>query len=215
VAAFATLPDGATPIQGVSPSEPVSGDSLTQYIRALVNQLTGAGGTLVNQGQGLVQGAAGGVNTAAQTMQPSVDYWTALLSGDPAKMSAAVAPTANAMSAQYTGAAKSAGANLPRGGYASVTQANLPFKQAQDIGQLFQTLQPTAATQLQSLGQTQGGLASILGNLGLGQEGVGTNLFNLAGNMQLQRRGQNVSESGQNKSMTTQLASTWANLLKP
>lgn len=182
-------------------NEAVSGDSLTQFIRSLQNYLENQGSSTFGFGQALTGQGAQGVGAANTTLQPSTDYWTKLLSGDPATMTSAVAPTANAINQQYDTATRQAVSQSPRGGYMSGQLAALPWQKAATIGNLYQSLQPTAATNLSSNAGIQGGLAQILGQLGLGTMGQGSTLTQAAANLALGRRGQNVQELGQNKSL--------------
>ncbi len=188
---FTGLPSGPPQTGGSLAPEPVSGDSLTQFIRAFSNYLQNQGQGTFNYGQDLTGQGAQGFQTAGQTLQPSVDYWTKLLSGDPSAVSSAIAPTANVINKQYDTASRQAATTLPRGGYSSGLQASLPFQKAAQIGNLAEGLQPLAAQGLQSSAGLQGSLAQGLGGLGLGTGQLGSGLLNLAGNTQLTRRGQN------------------------
>lgn len=185
------FPTPPTQSGGFAP-EPISGDSLTQYIRALNNYLQQQGQDTFNAGQGTVGAGTNALAGASDTLKPSIDYWTALLSGDPAKMAAAVAPTAGAIGKQYDAAARSAQTFNPRGGFAGAAAAELPFRKAADVGNLYNQLQPAAAQALPGIAGTQAGIGQGIANIGLGQSGLGFNMFNLANNSQLTRRGQNV-----------------------
>ncbi len=184
------FPSPPTSSGGLAP-EPVSGDSLTQFIRAFSNYLQNQGQGTFNYGQQLTGQGAQGFQTAGETLQPSVDYWTKLLSGDPSVTSAAVAPSAGVISKQYDAASRAAATSLPRGGFSAGLQASLPFQKASQIGGLVQNLQPLAAQGLQQSAGLQGSLAQGLGGLGLGTSQLGSGLLDLAGNTQLTRRGQN------------------------
>lgn len=176
-------------------NEAISGDSLTQFIRSLQNYLENQGSASYGYGQQLTGQAAGGLNTANTTLQPSTDYWTKLLSGDPATMANAVAPTANAINTQFDTQARQAAMSGPRGGYQATNLANLPWQKAATIGGLYQSLQPQAAAGLSQNAGIQGSLAQILGQLGLGTSQLGAGLSNDAANLALGRRGQNVAQS--------------------
>src|SRR5689334_5861648 len=92
--------------------EPIEGDSLTQYLRSLTN-LGGSGSTqFLNAGMGMTDlggSIAGGrgvgqLETAFNTTLPAQQYWQSILSGDPKALTAATAPTANALSTIFSGA---------------------------------------------------------------------------------------------------------------
>ena len=180
---------------GLAP-EPLEGDSLTQYLRALFNYLQGQGAGSLAQGRGTTGQAIQGVGQAGQTLQPGIDYWTRLLSGDTGETVRALAPEASTINSQYTQAQRAA-SMLPRGGFASATQANLPFAAARDIGNSALALRPQAAQGVLAGGQAQGGLAQLLALIGQGQSSLGAGLLGQASQGQLERRGQNVGEHGQ------------------
>lgn len=195
--------------------EPTSeGDSLTQFLRALNNYLQAQGKSTYDTGQSIFGAGANVAGQAPGTLQPTIDYWTKLLSGDKTAMNQAVAPTATAIGNQYDTASRSAATSLPRGGYSSGLQASLPFQKATQIGSLFEKLQPMAAQELQGAAQTQGALGQNIANLGLGESGLGFNLFNLASNNQLTRRGQNNQTSMNNlNNLTSGLKSVFSGLV--
>lgn len=94
-------------------------------------------------------------------LQNSSNYWTSILKGGP-QAQQAVGPVAGLMGQQYAGAARSLQGSLPAGGETNLALANLKAQQAQQTGQLYQGLQPTAAQQLTAIGT------------GAGQTGAGT-----------------------------------------
>ncbi len=205
------FPTPPTQTGGLAP-EAVNGDSLTQSIKALVNYLQSQGQGTFNSGQNVFnQGAnttaqgADVVGQAGKTLQPTIDYWSALLSGDPTKMTQAVAPTATAIGNQYDAAQRGVQTGSARGGFSAGMAANLPFQKAGQVGNLFSQLQPLAAQNLQGAAGTQAGIGSALGGVGtqiaqqgLGESGLGFNMFNLGANTQLGRRGQNVQQESLN-----------------
>ena len=167
---------------GLAP-QPVSGgnDSLTQYFRSLSNLTGQTGVNQVNQGaqtvgQGLstVGTGLGDQATGMQTLQAPIDFYNKLISGDPATMEQALAPTASLISQQYEGAKSATGEGMPAGGFRSTALANLPFAQAGQVGNAALGLQNTAAQQLGVLGGQQAGIGQGESSTGLGVAGVGT-----------------------------------------
>jgi hypothetical protein len=171
-----------TDSSGLAP-QPVNGanDSLTAFFRSLTNLTGQTGANQVNQGastigQGLqtvgtgLEGQAAGLST----LNAPIDFYQKLLSGDPATMTAALAPTASLISQQYEGAKSAAGTGLPSGGFRSTAVANLPFAQAGKVGDAALGLQSTAATQLGTLGGQQASIGQGISNTGLGVSGVGS-----------------------------------------
>lgn len=141
-----------TPSFGAGPN---SSDILRQGIN-----LIGSQGTSLSNAGNLLLG--GGLATA----QPGIDFFSALLSGDPSKMTAALAPTANTIENQYQPLIANARQNLPRGGFAAGTEAELPFTIANQVGNKALDLQSGAAQFLASLGID-------LSKLGLTEQGIG------------------------------------------
>lgn len=210
-------------LPGITP-EPVTGpeggdNTLIRYLRSLQNQGGSAVSPFLNQGaggigtgQGTIGTGVGQLGTAFSTTQPAVDYWSKILSGDPGALTEATAPTANALSQIFSGATNNASQNTPAGGARNVMLAQLPQMQAQQVGNYLLGLQPQAAQNLNQLAQTQGQIGSGTvgagyagGQLGLGTAGVGTNLYQQTLNALLGVRGQDVIETGQNKSLVGNL----------
>lgn len=193
--------------------EPIEGNSLTQFIRALNNYLQQTGSNTFQSGQGILGSALPGFAQASQTAQPAADYWSAILSGDPQKVSAAIAPSASAINNQYAAAQRGIQTTSPRGGFSAGLTAALPFERAGQVGNLAAGLQPMAAQQLPQIAGLQGSLASSLGQLGLGQSGLGSNLLNLVSQNQLGVRGQDVGEHGQMLGLAGQLGQGFENMI--
>jgi hypothetical protein len=195
---------GGTGPYGLTP-QPISGanDSLTAYFRGLHNLLGTTAGDFLNRGAGVMgaglgvtnaglnmaQGGLpmittgeGGMEQGMQTLQPSIDFYQKLLSGDPATTTAALAPTAANIATITAGATDQASRGMPGGGYRASTLAGLPFAQAGQVGNAALALQPAAAQALGQLGgeqaqigQAEVGAGTAAGNLGLGiaQTGLG------------------------------------------
>ena len=171
-----------TDSSGLAP-QPVNGanDSLTAFFRSLTNLTGQTGVNQVNQGaatigQGLqtVGTGLGDQATGMQTLQAPIDFYTKLLSGDPATMTQALAPTASLISQQYEGAKSATGTGLPSGGFRSTAMAGLPFAQASKVGDAALGLQSEAAKQLGTLGGEQATIGQGISNTGLGVAGVGS-----------------------------------------
>lgn len=184
-------------------NEPITGDSLTQYLRSLTN----AGGSTAQQFMGQGAGIIGQGNTqlskAFDTTMDPMAYWQAILRGDPKALTAATAPTANALSSIYSGAMSGESSGLPAGGYRSSSLAQLPQAQASQVGNYLLGLQPTAATNLNSIAGTQAGIGSATGQLGLGTAGIGSNMLAQILQALNTRRGQNMTQDTANMGMLT------------
>jgi hypothetical protein len=207
---FSTMPTVPQTKSAFSP-EPIAGNSLTQYLRSLNNSLAPQSEQYQNVGQGLVgaslpgfQAAGDTSQKALSTLQPSVDYWTKILSGDEKTQLQAIAPQVQQIEAGYAGALAGASKNMARGGYASTIQANLPFQQAQDVSNVLAKLQPAAAQALVQAAQSQGSIAEVqsriagtLAQLGLSETQLGQQIMQTLLQSLLAGRGQDVQEHGQ------------------
>lgn len=211
--AIGTTNPNITPQQG-------GDNSMTKILNDINNLLSSQGenqfqtGTnILGAGQNLTAGGTNLLGTGLSSMQPSMDYWNAILSGDPTKVQQYIAPMAQQISDSYAGAKSAADEQLPVGGGRSATMANLPFQQAGDVAKLYQGLQPTAANAIDTMANQITQTALGQENVGLGQQGVGVQEQN-AGVQQiiaslqalLGQRGQNVQERGQLQAMIGQLA---------
>lgn len=209
---------------GLTP-QPISGDSLTQYWRSLTNQMGNTGGQFLSAGVPTTNtgiGYAGqGMDTfgkALSTLDPSVSYWNAILSGDPKALTAATAPTANALSSIYSGATNTASMDTPAGGYRSASLAALPQSYASQVGNYLLNLQPTAANALNTIAGTQAGIGAGqgqlglgVGQLGLGQSGLGANIQQSALASLLQKLGINQQATNSNMQALSSGLSSYAN----
>lgn len=171
---FGPISGGGQGAFGVSP-QPVSGadNSLTAYFRGLSNLAGTAAPGLLQQGQGVLGTGLDVTGTGLQTMQPSIDFYQKLLSGDPTATTAALAPTAANIAQITAGATDQASRGMPGGGYRAATLAGLPFSQAAQVGNAALQLQPEAAKELGQLGGEQAQLGLNLGQLGTILSGQG------------------------------------------
>src|SRR5215831_701128 len=92
-------------------------------------------------------------NTAQSAWQPAKDYWSALLGGDPNKVSQAVGPYADIIHQQGQAASRELAAMMPAGGEAAAAQAANAAGNYSQIARLSAGMQPQAA---QALGQLSG-----------------------------------------------------------
>ncbi len=174
--------------------EPIEGNSLIKFLRSSFNDLSRTGQNAMDTGQNLFQ-------TGVRGFSQPADYWEKILSGDQKTMSSAIAPTANVISKNYQQAGESARRNLPRGGYSSILQAELPFRKSAEINNYAMQLQPMAAQQLQQI-------SAQLSQLGLSEQQIGTIIRSLVVQGQLGVRGQDVGEHNAAMGLAGSLAST-------
>lgn len=149
----------ATPVPGGPTTGFAAGPTSTDIYRQGENLVGGTGVNLSAIGNNLL---GSGVNM----LGAPADFFSALLSGDPTRMTQALAPTAATISQQNLAPLQTAQQNLPRGGYAASTAAELPFSEASQVGNAALNLQPAAAQALSKLGID-------VSQLGLGEQGMG------------------------------------------
>lgn len=146
-------------------------------------------------GAGQEQLNAGTANTAS-----GANFFNTLLHGNRQNTTALLQPDINRIQGANQGTLQAVSTLMPRGGGRSGTLFNLPFQQNQQIQGLYGPARSAAAGQL--------------ANIGMGQTGMGTNLFNV-GNQAL---GTGVNASSeiaklglQQKQMSNQMAAGLAN----
>lgn len=223
---------GDNRLQGSIATQDLGGNSLTQMMRSLQNYLSTQGQSTYQQGQDVTTTGLQGFGTAGNsagtamdttgkalgTLDPAESYWSKLLSGDQKTMNQAIAPYATQAGTNYANASSNVAMNQPRGGYAGALAGELPFAQARDVNNQLFSLQPTAATNLNTIAQTknsiagtqgniagiQGQLATWLSSLGIDVSKLGAGLLSNADQSLLTGRGQDVGEHGQAMSLAGQ-----------
>lgn len=152
--------------------QPIKGDDLTQYERSVSNLLGTSG--------------AAGITAGAATAQPAIDYWSGILSGNPADVSAALQPELQASNEQFQAQKKVLDQYTPMGGGRSQATANLNTKQAQTNAGIISTARSGAAAPLAQTGlqqqemgiqQLQTAIQAILQKMGLDIQGGTSNTF--------------------------------------
>ena len=180
-------------------SAKTAGDSSTD--QPINNTLTslGVGGSSVGTGQ-----AQQGQGVSA--LQPSLNYYSALLSGDPTATAAAIAPTTSGIMSQYDTAYKNVTDNAPQGGQRSGNIANLQGQEASSVGSVIQTVQPAAAQALGGLGLGLAGAGTAEQNTG--QSALAQSLASLLG-----MRGQDIGYTENQQQLNLGLGSVLGQLL--
>ena len=115
--------------------------------------------TVMQPGGALVSGGR-------STMQPGLNLFNTLLSGNRANTAAALAPSINPILQGYQAAQRAAAGLTPRGGGRFGEEYRLSFAPQADISSLFN--------------QARWGAAQAVPGFGLQQIGAGTNLFDIA-----------------------------------
>lgn len=180
-------------------SAKTAGDNSTdQPIYNTLTSLT-TGGSSVGTGQ-----AQQGQGVSA--LQPSLNYYSALLSGDPTATAAAIAPTTSGIMSQYDTAYKNISQNSPQGGQRSGNIADLQTKEAGSVGSVVENVQPAAAQALGGLGLGLAGAGTA--EQGVGQSGLSQSLAALLG-----MRGQDIGYSESQQQQNNALGSILGALL--
>lgn len=109
----------------------------------------------------LGQGMQAGYNTsntlsnlAGRAYNPVMDYWSRLLSGNRGAAMSALSPEIARMGDQNTAEMRAASELMPRTGGRATMMQSMPFQNMQNVQSMFQSLRPTAAGQLGTLGGT-------------------------------------------------------------
>ncbi len=138
----------------------------TDYNRG-INNLGGSSNLALNS---LFPAAFGGgerqLNTGTNNTTAGGNFFNTILNGNRANTTAMLAPNIQQIQGAQQGALQGASTLMPRGGGRSGTLFNLPFQGNQAIQSLYSG--------------ARSGAGSTLANLGLGQGGLGANLFGAA-----------------------------------
>ncbi len=172
----------------------------TDYNRG-INNLGGSSNLALNS---LFPAAFGGGNRELQSGTNNTtaggNFFNTILNGNRANTTAMLAPNIQQIQGAQQGALQGASTLMPRGGGRSGTLFNLPFQGNQAIQSLYSG--------------ARSGAGSTLANLGLGQGGLGANLFGQAtgGLNSANDANSHMANLGlQQKQMSNQMAAGLAN----
>jgi len=115
------------------------------------------------------------VGRAEEAWEPALGFLKALLYGDQEAVSQAIGPARSRIISQYDAARKQIAEFAPRGGGRSELLAELPFRQAGEIGRLTQEARTEAAKELTDLGSLYAQLSGQ--QLGLAESATGRALM--------------------------------------
>lgn len=186
---------------GTLNTEPIAGDSLTQYSRSLTNLLGTTAADIGSSGKSTYA-------SGTALFDGPTRYNEDILNGDRNAALAQEAPDVRSILSQYDGARQALSEFAPRGGGRASGGSNLAFKQAGDINALLQRARPQASANLTNIGQ-------ILSSLGLSQEQLGLTGENYAAQDLLGRRGQNIQENANTQQILAGLGASIGKLLVP
>lgn len=138
-------------------------------------QLTGAQTDIAKFG---LSEAKKNLPKAGDALSSVGNFFQALMSGDRNAIMNVLAPEVDTLTSQYDTGRKTAEEFAPRGGGRAAALEELPFRKAGEINKLVQGAQDRGAAGLTSV-------ASLFGQLGIGELGGGTSAANSAfGNIQ-------------------------------
>lgn len=164
-----------------SPAKTAGDSSTDQPIFNLGSLLQGSGSNSSTAGQSTF-------NTGVSSVEPSINYYSKLLSGDPTATAAAIAPTTSGIMQQYDTAFKNITDNSSRGGQRSGNVASNETAKAGAVSNVIDTVQPTAAAAL-------GGLGTSLASAGTNETNAGTSQLIASLQSLLGMRGQDIGYS--------------------
>lgn len=189
--------------EGLSPKQ----DSITQFFRSFENKQAQSGIAKDVTGQeGYAEGVQG-LDKSQADLQPAIDYFTKLLSGDRATVTSAAQPQVDQIGQQFD-AVRSMTSLNPRGGGGASARAKSPTDQIAQITALINQLRGSAATGLTAATGQEAGTANSRGQLGLAESGLGFQDLQSAIQSVESRKGFNVQESGADKSMASSMFSS-------
>ena len=163
---------------------------------------------------------AGKKNLAAGThaFGDAQDFWGTILGGDRDAITQLMAPQISQVGDQYAAARNNVNEFAPRGGGKSAILAELPTKQAHDIGSFFLNARPAAADAMERLGAERN--AAGMGEFAGAQSGpmgiLQSILSHSLGQQQLdlQKRGQTLGIAGGLGETLGNVLSMWLNKKK-
>jgi len=144
--------------------EPLAGNSLTQYERSVSNLLGQSGQATQAKGNVLT-------DTGTKELQPAIDYWSGILSGKKADVSAALQPELTASNNQFNNQRRVLDQYTPMGGGRSQSLAASRTAQAQTNAGIISTARAQAAPALAGAAQQQEALGLQQQSLGIEQLG--------------------------------------------
>ena len=157
--------------------------------------------------------AQGYLNQSQAAFDPTISFWSQLLKGG-AGATSVLAPDIARTNAQYDQALQTQQQLNPRGGPGSAFLAQQPYAKAAQIGGLYSSLRPQAATSLAQIGGQTGalGINSLYAMLNALQGATGTTGTLLAGDVS--NRYADMSRTGQQVGLGSMLGSSLFDLLK-
>ena len=164
---------------GALATEPISGNSLTQFIRS-IEGMTGT------QGQGAVTSGMNQAQSGVSAAGPALSFLTALTQGSEADVTQATQPQVDAITQQFD-AIRNMISLQPRGGGKTSALAEAPFQKSGAIQRMQGDERTKAAGQL-------GGLATNLAGIGISEAGIGAGLEGTSANIALGKEGQDYSQ---------------------
>jgi hypothetical protein len=192
-------PGGLAP-EGIDKNQ----DSLTQATRALSNYTGQKGQDLLNSGETTTAQGLQGEKTGEDQMNPVMDFFHKLMSGDRGELASAMQPEADQISNQFGQIRQMFSQTGSRGGGSTSTLAASPYDETRQLAELTSKARMGAAGQEGNLAMEKAKLGLGVAGVGLGQEGAGTGLEGLTQQTLMARRGQNMTADTANRQMATQ-----------
>ncbi len=170
---------GGTGLFGLQPQDVASGDNdMTRYQRSVTNLLGQSGAQTQAKGNTLT-------DTGTKELQPAIDYWSGILSGNKADIAAAASPELSATTAQFKNQRRVLDQYTPMGGGRSQSLASSRTAEAQTKSDIISKTRSGAAPQLAGAAQQQEAL-------GLQQQSLGIEQLGQAIQAILQKMGLNI-----------------------
>lgn len=144
---------------------------------------------------------------ARETLGGPLAFWNKILSGDRNAAMSVAGPSADQLAGQTAAANRTQAEFAPRGGRRTLMLGDQPLSTTTSLNQGLLSLRPTAAGQVQSIGQ-------ILASLGLGEENAGTTANASAISGQLASNAQTMQSAEQSGAVLKDLGGNIGNILR-
>lgn len=194
-----TGPAGVTPMAPNNPNNVQMYANMANLMSSAAPALMQEGGNLVSTGMGVVPGGldmagagfgttqagVGTMGAGLATLQPAIDFYAKLASGDPTAMTQALSPGATAESNIITNAQSLNAMGGAKGGLSNFEGSAFGTRLAGDVGTAALNLQPQALAALGQLGGEVAGIGEGIVGAGGTQAGIGEGIagtgLNIAG----------------------------------
>jgi len=190
--------------EGISPKQ----NSLTQFLRSTEAQNVKQGIQDQQIGQQVFGASLPGQFSAGDAATQVLNYYQALLSGDQAKLGAALQPQIDPISHQFDQIRQMFAENSQRGGGQASSQAAAPYQELQTIAGLKNNAISGAAQGETGAAKTKADIYANIGQQGLSEQQLGQQQSEFGTNTGLQVRAQDFGQQAATQGLAASLVSS-------